>query len=68
MKAKNFKIGDRVKIIIPESEYKTGVIVIGSSFPFTTGKLEPVITWWRILLDGTDEYTDWPDDKLEKIE
>ena len=72
----NFKIGDRVKIIILEDEDKTGIIVAKGDMPNAKQyKLEPgkppeeerQILWWKVKLDGTGEEKDFPDDKLVLI-
>lgn len=73
----NFKVGDKVKIIILEDTDKTGVIVAKGNMPdaklrkLEVGKPpeeEPPISWWKVKLDGTGEEQDCPDDRLEKIE
>jgi len=72
----NFKIGDRVKIIILEDEDKTGIIVAKGDMPnaklykLEQGKPpeeERQILWWKVKLDGTVEEKDFPDDKLVLI-
>ncbi len=69
----NFKIGNRVRVIVFKDAAKTGVIVDkGKPHVVTSGDVVPwsdiQIFWWKVKLDVTDEEEEFPDIKLEKIE
>ena len=72
----NFKIGDKVRVIVDEDVDKTGVIVAKGKFPVTIGREVSIsgepregmqIFHWKVKLDATGEEKEFPDDKLEKI-
>jgi hypothetical protein len=73
---KNFKIGDRVKILSNKIEDEIGTIV-GTSDPSKVtlrkvvpgNKVDPEfeMTWWKVEIDGKGETRDCPDDILELI-
>jgi len=71
----NFKIGDKVRIIILEDEDITGIIVAKGDIPSVKERvLYPKVnsagetSWWKVKLDGTGEEKDFPDDKIKNIE
>jgi len=72
----NFKVGDKVRIIINGDMGKTGVIVAKGISPVTIirevstrgePREEMKIFWWKVKLDVTGEEKEFPNDKLEKI-